>query len=39
MWRDEHVYTNADQFNPDRFLTPEGTLSNDFPPAFGFGRR
>lgn len=40
---DESRYVNADAFNPDRFLTAEGTLDPHVPNpeefAFGFGRR
>ncbi|KIJ11836.1 hypothetical protein PAXINDRAFT_171580 [Paxillus involutus ATCC 200175] len=39
--RDEARYPNAEQFTPERFLTTEGTLSDDDPAeyVFGFGRR
>ncbi|KIK80526.1 hypothetical protein PAXRUDRAFT_15742 [Paxillus rubicundulus Ve08.2h10] len=41
MSRDEVRYTNAKKFIPERFLTAEGTLTNDDPAEFifGFGRR
>ncbi|KIK95905.1 hypothetical protein PAXRUDRAFT_826534 [Paxillus rubicundulus Ve08.2h10] len=41
MTRDEARYPDAEQFVPERFLTAEGTLTNDNPAeyAFGFGRR
>ncbi|KAF8840184.1 cytochrome P450 [Paxillus ammoniavirescens] len=39
--RDELRYPNATQFIPGRFLTAEGTLTDDDPAeyTFGFGRR
>ncbi|KAF8834119.1 cytochrome P450, partial [Paxillus ammoniavirescens] len=39
--RDEARYPNAEQFIPERFLTAEGTLTDDNPAEyiFGFGRR
>ncbi|KAF9232015.1 cytochrome P450 [Melanogaster broomeanus] len=41
MSRDEARYPNAEQFIPERFLTADGTLSDDDPSGFifGFGRR
>ncbi|KAF9228919.1 cytochrome P450 [Gyrodon lividus] len=41
MSRDEARYPNATRFIPERFLTAEGTLTDDDPAAFifGFGRR
>ncbi|KIJ08455.1 hypothetical protein PAXINDRAFT_18410 [Paxillus involutus ATCC 200175] len=41
MSRDEAQYPNAEQFIPARFLTAEGTLTDDNPAkyVFGFGRR
>ncbi|KIJ08454.1 hypothetical protein PAXINDRAFT_18409 [Paxillus involutus ATCC 200175] len=41
MSRDEVRYPNAKKFIPERFLTAEGTLTNDDPAEFifGFGRR
>ncbi|KIJ12560.1 hypothetical protein PAXINDRAFT_14641 [Paxillus involutus ATCC 200175] len=41
MSRDEARYPNGDQFAPERFLTVEGTLTDDNPAEyiFGFGRR
>ncbi|KIJ11837.1 hypothetical protein PAXINDRAFT_15291 [Paxillus involutus ATCC 200175] len=41
MSRDEARYPNAEQFIPERFLTAEGTLTDDDPAeyVFGFGRR
>ncbi|KIJ08220.1 hypothetical protein PAXINDRAFT_120485 [Paxillus involutus ATCC 200175] len=41
MTRDEARYPNAEQFTPERFLTPAGTLTDDNPAeySFGFGRR
>ncbi|KIK79319.1 hypothetical protein PAXRUDRAFT_283227 [Paxillus rubicundulus Ve08.2h10] len=39
--RDEARYPNAEKFIPERFLTAEGTLTDDNPAkyVFGFGRR
>ncbi|KAF9225697.1 cytochrome P450 [Gyrodon lividus] len=39
--RDETRYPNAEQFIPERFFTPEGTLNDDDPAQFifGYGRR
>ncbi|KIK94563.1 hypothetical protein PAXRUDRAFT_827884 [Paxillus rubicundulus Ve08.2h10] len=41
MSRNEARYPNAEQFIPERFLTAEGTLTDDNPAkyVFGFGRR
>ncbi|KIJ12559.1 hypothetical protein PAXINDRAFT_118044 [Paxillus involutus ATCC 200175] len=41
MSRNEARYPNGDQFIPERFLTVEGTLTDDDPAeyVFGFGRR
>ncbi|KIJ10807.1 hypothetical protein PAXINDRAFT_172032 [Paxillus involutus ATCC 200175] len=41
MSRDETRYPNAEQFVPERFLTPDGELTDDNPSSFvfGFGRR
>ncbi|KAF8837335.1 cytochrome P450 [Paxillus ammoniavirescens] len=41
MSRDEARYPNAENFIPERFLTAEGTLTDDNPSKymFGFGRR
>ncbi|KAK7048376.1 O-methylsterigmatocystin oxidoreductase [Favolaschia claudopus] len=40
MTRDESVYTDPEDFNPDRFFTADGKLNNDDTIlAFGFGRR
>ncbi|KIJ06406.1 hypothetical protein PAXINDRAFT_20406 [Paxillus involutus ATCC 200175] len=41
MSRDEARYPNAEQFDPERFLTVEGVLTDDDPSVFvfGFGRR
>ena len=40
---DEARYVDPDTFNPERFMTPEGTLDPNVPNpedyAFGFGRR
>jgi len=42
MSRDEEKYPDPDEFRPERYFTPDGSLSsgsilND--PFFGFGRR
>lgn len=39
MWRDERVYPNPEEFKPERFLSPDGSVSQKYPPTFGFGRR
>ncbi|KAH7912798.1 cytochrome P450 [Hygrophoropsis aurantiaca] len=41
MSRDESVYPNANDFNPDRWLDSKGQLADMNPPdfVFGFGRR
>jgi cytochrome P450 len=44
MLHDEQHYTNPDQFDPSRFLTPTGELRKDIldpevVASFGFGRR
>jgi cytochrome P450 len=40
MCQNEEKYPNADAFNPDRFLNPDGTLTDDtVSVAWGFGRR
>ncbi|KAG6861527.1 hypothetical protein C0995_015260 [Termitomyces sp. Mi166 len=39
MWRDERVYDLPNEFRPERFLNADGTVNNNFPPTFGFGRR
>ncbi|KAG0700293.1 cytochrome P450 [Suillus ampliporus] len=40
MCHDEEKYPNASEFNPDRFLNPDGTLTNDtVSVVWGFGRR
>ncbi|KIJ07216.1 hypothetical protein PAXINDRAFT_90779, partial [Paxillus involutus ATCC 200175] len=41
MSRDEARYPNAERFIPERFLTADGTLTDDDPAEyiFGFGRR
>ncbi len=39
MCRDERVYDNAEAFNPERFLSPDGGVTEHYPPVFGFGRR
>ncbi|KAG1727565.1 cytochrome P450 [Suillus paluster] len=38
--RDPSVYTNPDQFDPQRWLNTDGTIRDDLKfPSFGFGRR
>ncbi|KAF8342440.1 cytochrome P450 [Amanita rubescens] len=38
--QDESLYTNANSFCPERFLNPDGTLTDDkVEHAFGYGRR
>ncbi|KAH7909267.1 cytochrome P450 [Hygrophoropsis aurantiaca] len=41
MSRDESVYPNASEFQPERWLTSDGQLNGDEPPnfVFGWGRR
>ncbi|KAH9834604.1 cytochrome P450 [Rhodofomes roseus] len=43
MLHDENRFPHADEFIPERFLTPDGQLNTDMKdaelPAFGFGRR
>lgn len=40
MTRDETVYPDPEDFNPERFLNPDGSLNKDETVlAFGFGRR
>ncbi|TFK74293.1 cytochrome P450 [Pluteus cervinus] len=41
MTRDESVYPEPEEFRPERFLNPDGTLndSDDRVLAYGFGRR
>lgn len=41
MTRDESVYEKPHEFNPERFLLPDGTLNEDagIPSSYGFGRR
>ncbi|KAG2032237.1 cytochrome P450 [Suillus americanus] len=40
MCHNEDKYTNASEFNPDRFLNPDGTLTDDtVSVVWGFGRR
>jgi len=40
MCHNEEKYTNASEFNPDRFLNADGTLTDDtVSVVWGFGRR
>ena len=40
MCHNEEKYPNASEFNPDRFLNPDGTLTDDtVSVVWGFGRR
>src|SRR6267154_2107089 len=40
MCHNEAKYPNASEFNPDRFLNPDGTLTDDtVSTVWGFGRR
>lgn len=40
MCHNEDKYANASEFNPDRFLNPDGTLTDDTVSCvWGFGRR
>jgi hypothetical protein len=40
MCRNEEKYPNASEFNPDRFLNSDGTLTDDtVSMVWGFGRR
>jgi hypothetical protein len=40
MCRNEEKYPNASDFNPDRFMNPDGTLTDDtVSMVWGFGRR
>ncbi|EIW86005.1 cytochrome P450 [Coniophora puteana RWD-64-598 SS2] len=41
IFRDEKRYPDPEAFNPDRFLTSDGALTNDmsYMTVFGFGRR
>lgn len=43
MFHDETRYPDPESFNPDRFMTQEGTLDSNIPNpeelGFGFGRR
>ena len=41
MSRDKVRYHDAEKFMPERFLKPEGALTDDDPSdfVFGFGRR
>ncbi|KAG2124791.1 cytochrome P450 [Suillus clintonianus] len=40
MCHNEEKYRNASEFNPDRFLNPDGTLTDDTVSiVWGFGRR
>lgn len=40
MLHDPEIYPEPEKFRPERFITPEGTLSDDdIISVFGFGRR
>ncbi len=42
MLHNEITYPNPHEFEPDRFMTPDGRLdplAKDPAPLFGFGRR
>ncbi|KAJ6631104.1 cytochrome P450 [Mycena sp. CBHHK59/15] len=39
MCRDERLYPDPEEFKPERFITADGTLNDNFPPTYGFGRR
>ena len=40
MTHDERVYERPDEFIPERFINPDGSLNDDSTMlTFGFGRR